>query len=228
MGGAGTAGRGVPVAGEGGAAEPAPDDERDPVASSEWSEVAGGARGNGTLVDGRPDVHPLVQARRVGATADPGAEGPRQAGHDVPRRDQHPRPSEGCMGTSKEETSVQRDEREALGWSQGGFGTSVRGISQLCCLIVRDHRCDWSGRRLRVGTGPGPRAASRYPAAGVSCPACRNGWSPTGGIAATPSASTSGTWAHDRRSRPVGMRRHCPVHRGSTPTATRSSGWELA
>ena len=48
MGGAGTAGRCVPAAGEGGAAEPAPDDERNPVASSERSEVAGGAGGAGT------------------------------------------------------------------------------------------------------------------------------------------------------------------------------------
>ena len=73
MGGAGTTGRGVPPTGVGGVAEPAPDDERDPVASSERSKVAGGAGGAGTLVEGRPDVYPLIQAGRMGAASALGA-----------------------------------------------------------------------------------------------------------------------------------------------------------
>ena len=143
MGGARAAGRDVPAAGEGGASEPPADDERNPVASSEWSEMAGGAGGAGTVVEGCPNVHPLVQARRVGAASVSGAEGPRRAGHDVPGRDQHPRTPEGCRRTSKEDTSAQRDEREALGRSRGGFGTKA-------CVIT-----DAIGRAVAFVLAPG-------------------------------------------------------------------------
>ena len=105
----------MPATGEGGAAKSSPDDGRDPVASSERGEVAGGAGSAGAVVEGGPDVHSLVQAGGLGATADPGSEGSRRAEHDIPRRDEHLRSSEGRRRASKEDKSEQRDEREALG-----------------------------------------------------------------------------------------------------------------
>ena len=66
-----------------------------------------------------------------------------RAGHDVPGRDQHPRPSEGCRSTPKEDTSAKRDEREALGRSRDGFGTNA-------CVIT-----DAIGRAVAFVLAPG-------------------------------------------------------------------------
>ncbi len=73
VGGARAAGRGVQAASKGGGTESPPDDVRNPVAPSERSKVAGGAGDAGALVEGRLNVHPLVQAGRVGAAAGPSA-----------------------------------------------------------------------------------------------------------------------------------------------------------
>lgn len=77
------------------------------------------------------------------AAAGPGAEGPREAGHEVPRWDQHPRSPEGCRCASQEDTSEQRAEREALGRFRGGFGTKA-------CVIT-----DAIGRAVAFVLAPG-------------------------------------------------------------------------
>lgn len=98
MGGVQAADRVVSAANEGATADPALDDERDSVAPSERGEATGGA---GAPVEGCPDLHPLVQARCVRATAHPG----------------------------KEDRPIQRDDREAPGQPRGGFGTRACVIS---------------------------------------------------------------------------------------------------
>ena len=143
MGGAGAADRDLPARGEGATAEPAPDDQRDRVASPERGEVASGAGRAGTVVEARAVLHPLVQAWRVGAASTPGAAGPGEAEHDVPGRHQHPCTSEGRRRSSKDDTADQRDEREALGRSRGGFGTKA-------CVIT-----DAIGRAMAFVLGPG-------------------------------------------------------------------------
>ena len=95
------------------------------------------------MVEGGLDVHPLVQAGRVGAAAGAGAEGLHEAGHDISGRDQHPCSPEGCRCASKENTSEQRDEREAPGRSRGGFGTKA-------CVIT-----DAIGRAVAFVLAPG-------------------------------------------------------------------------
>ncbi|CAF9942839.1 hypothetical protein IMSHALPRED_005074 [Imshaugia aleurites] len=98
VGGVQAADRVVSAANEGATADPALDDERDSVAPSERGEATGGA---GAPVEGCPDLHPLVQARCVRATAHPG----------------------------KEDRPIQRDDREAPGQPRGGFGTRACVIS---------------------------------------------------------------------------------------------------
>ena len=95
------------------------------------------------MVEGGSDVHPLVQAGGVGAATDPGAGEPGGTGHDLPRRDQHPCSSQGSRCSSKGETAEQRDEREALGRSRGGFGTKA-------CVVT-----DAIGRAVAFVLAPG-------------------------------------------------------------------------
>src|SRR5688572_25476520 len=85
------------------------------------------ARSAGTLVDGSPDLHPLVAAGRVGAPAVAGSGEGHLAGDDLSRRHLDPSPPEGGRGCQKEETAAGRDAREALGRSCGGYGTKACG-----------------------------------------------------------------------------------------------------
>src|SRR3954462_7186129 len=75
------------------------------------------------------DVHPLGPPGRVGEAAvpRPGARGP--TGNDVSGRHQHPRPPESGRGGSKGGSSAERDTREALGRSRGGYGTKAGVIA---------------------------------------------------------------------------------------------------
>ena len=60
----------------------------------------------------------------------------------------------------------------------GGFGTSLWGISRLCCLIWRDHRRHRRRCCPRTKARPGPRASSCHPVAGRE--ACHSRREPTG------------------------------------------------
>src|SRR5690349_10632836 len=59
--------------GQGAAAQPAADHLGDPLAAPEQGEMARHPRGARAVVDGGPDVHPLVAARRLGAAPCRGA-----------------------------------------------------------------------------------------------------------------------------------------------------------
>ena len=132
---------------------------------------------------------------------------------DVPRRHQRAGPPEGGRGSPKRGSQAQRDDREALGRSRGGYGTKA-------CVIA-----DGSAAPSRFASHPVRRMNCRMPSRCWSdCRMCQPGsWQ----IAATPViafASTSGAWRTpgDPVARP--MRRRSPVRTGSTTTAMLSSG----
>src|SRR5215216_3027264 len=143
MGGAGAADRGLSAGGQGSAPAPAADDQRDHLAPRQRGEMALPARSAGTLVDGSPDLHPLVAAGRVGAPAVAGSGEGHLAGDDLSRRHLDPSPPEGGRGCQKEETAAGRDAREALGRSRGGYGTKA-------CVIA-----DGKGRAIAFRLAPG-------------------------------------------------------------------------
>src|SRR5689334_483963 len=89
------------------------------------------------------DVHPLGAPGRVGAAAAPGPRARRPTRDDVSGRHQHPRPPESSRGRSKGGSSAERDTREALGRSRGGYGTKA-------CVIA-----DGLGRAVAFILAPG-------------------------------------------------------------------------
>ena len=94
-------------------------------------------RGRGRL---RP--HPLgAWASGTAAALGTGTRGP--AWDDLSGRHQHPRAPESGRGRSKRGTSAERDEREALGRSRGGYGTKA-------CVIA-----DGLGRAVALILAPG-------------------------------------------------------------------------
>ena len=213
MGGAGAAGRGVPAARA---------RRRRRICGGRSRRSSGGmrtapsgapCRPSWALVEGGADLHPLGASGRLGAPARPGAGARRPTRHGVSRRHQRPRAPEGGRGAPKRGSQAQRDAREALGRSRGGYGTKA-------CVIA-----DGAGRAIAFALRPVRRTNCRTPfRCSTACPACPAGWWPTAAIPATPSASTSGTWAPGRRSRPSATRRRSPARTGSTTTATSSSG----
>src|SRR5918997_670798 len=87
---------------------------------------------------------PLVAAGRLGAIAGGGATAWRGRGRDgVPRRHQYPGAPQGRRRGEKGGTSAERDAREALGRSRGGYGTKA-------CVIA-----DASGRAIGFALAPG-------------------------------------------------------------------------
>src|ERR687897_2625287 len=98
----------------------------------------------GPVVDGSADLRPLGTAGRLGAVAGVGAAAWRGRGRDgLPRRHQHPSAPQGRRRGQKGGTSAQRDAREGLGRSRGGFGTKA-------CVIA-----DASGRAIGFALAPG-------------------------------------------------------------------------
>jgi len=96
------------------------------------------------MVDRRAVVQPLEPCRRLGASAGTGATTWRcQTGDDLPPRHQHPSSPEGRRRGQKGGSSAQRDERQALGRSRGGFGSKA-------CVIA-----DASGRAIGFALAPG-------------------------------------------------------------------------
>src|SRR4051812_27429251 len=99
---------------------------------------------SGAVVDGGADLHPLEPSWRMGASAGTGATAQgAQAGDGVPRRQHDPGPPESRWCGQKGGSSEQRDQREALGRSRGGFSTKAS-------VIV-----DGSGRAIGFALAPG-------------------------------------------------------------------------
>src|SRR5918994_2747308 len=106
----------------------------------------------GPVVDGSADLRPLGTAGRLGAVAGVGAAAWRGRGRDgIPRRHQHPSAPQGRRRGEKGGTSAERDVREALGRSRGGYGSKGWVIA------------DASGRA--IGFAPAPGQAHELPLA---------------------------------------------------------------
>jgi transposase len=123
------------------------------------------------------------------------------------------RASEGRRGSPKRGSQAQRDHREALGRSRGGYGTKA-------CVIA-----DGSNAPSRFALHQVRRTNCLTPFRCLTvCRVCLAGWWQIAAIPVTASASTSGASVRSRRSRPRPMRRRSPVRTGSTTTAMSSSG----
>ena len=98
----------------------------------------------GTVVDGGADLYPLELPWRMGASDGAGATARRhQAGDGVPRRHHDPAHQKSAGAAKNGDSSAQRDKREALGRSRGGFSTKAS-------VIV-----DGSGRAIGFALAPG-------------------------------------------------------------------------
>ena len=95
------------------------------------------------MVAGRAVVHSLGEAGRLGAPAETGAAPPRGARHGLHRWHQYPRAPQGGRRRKKGADGTQRDVREALGRSRGGYGTKA-------CVIADGH-----GRAVAFALAPG-------------------------------------------------------------------------
>ncbi|WP_262032038.1 IS5 family transposase [Microvirga sp. Mcv34] len=89
------------------------------------------------------DLHPLGSPGCLGTPAQPGAGARDPARNDVPRRHQRAGSSEGRPSAPKRGSQAQRDDREALGRSRGGYCTKA-------CVIA-----DSRGRAIAFRIAPG-------------------------------------------------------------------------
>ena len=92
---------------------------------------------------GGPDLHPLGTCWRLGALAEPCSGVWDPARHGVSRRYERAGPPEGGRGSPKGGSQAERDDREALGRSRGGYGTKA-------CVIA-----DASGHAIAFRIAPG-------------------------------------------------------------------------
>src|ERR1044071_1551929 len=143
MGGLGAADRGGPAAREDAAQGIAADDLGDLLAAPERREVALHPSRIGSVVAGGTIVHPLGEAGCLGTSARSRPAARHHAWHDLSRRHQHPGSPQGGGCTKKGVDSRQRDVREALGRSRGGYGTKA-------CVIA-----DGRGRAIAFALAPG-------------------------------------------------------------------------
>src|SRR5918993_1153674 len=143
MGSAGAPDRGVPAERQNSTTGSATHPLSHPVAAPERSQVAGCPGGAGPLVARRPDLYPLGQGGRLGAPAQPGAGARHPTRDGVPRWYQRAGAPEGRRSSSKGGSQAERDDREALGRSRGGYGTKA-------CVIA-----DASGRAIAFRIAPG-------------------------------------------------------------------------
>ncbi len=98
----------------------------------------------GAVVDGGANLYPLGPSWRMGASAGAGAAARGdQAGDGVLDGTTIRAHQKAAGATKKGASSAQRDEREALGRSRGGFSTKA-------CVIV-----DGSGRAIGFALAPG-------------------------------------------------------------------------
>src|SRR5918993_1904491 len=140
---AGAADRGMPPEGQNRTSGSAPHAVSHSLAASERSQVALCSCRAWPLVTGGSNLHPLGTSGCVGAPSRPGSGAGRGTRDDVPRWHQHPCTSEGSRRSAKRGTQAERDAREALGRSRGGYGTKA-------CVIA-----DGLGRAVAFILAPG-------------------------------------------------------------------------
>src|SRR3954452_15962609 len=143
MDGPGASDRGVPAQGQDRTKGFAPHALGDRLAASERGQVARHPGGAWSLVAGGSDRPPLGAPGCLGAPAAPRPRAWGPTRDDLSGRHQHPGPPQGGGRGKKGASSKQRDEREALGRSRGGYGTKA-------CVIA-----DGLGRAVAFILAPG-------------------------------------------------------------------------
>src|SRR3954453_1874122 len=139
----GAADRTGPAARQDTAERAAPEDLGDFLAAPERREVAQHPCGAWCVVASCAAVHSLGEAGCLGAPARAGPAARHRAWHDLSRRHQPPGSPQGGGRTKKGVDSRQRDVREALGPSRGGYGTKA-------CVIA-----DGRGRTIAFALASG-------------------------------------------------------------------------
>lgn len=183
------------------------------MAASERRQVARHPARPGVVVAGSASLHPLVARRCLGASSRPRAGARRSARHGVPRRHQHARAPEGSRCRQKGGSAAERDAREAVGRSRGGYGTKT-------CVIAHG-----AGRAIAFQIAPGRSHELPYAQALLKRLPDVPRWVVVG----------RGYFSHRFRagvrkagaispSRPSAMRLPHAAQTGTTPTATSSSG----
>src|SRR3954447_14033890 len=151
MDGPGASDRGVPAQGQDRTKGFAPHALGDRLAASERGQVARHPGGAGAVVAGGSDpgsspgqaLPPLGPPGCLGEAAAPRPRAWGPTRDDLSGRHQHPGPPQGGGRGKKGASSKQRDEREALGRSRGGYGTKA-------CVIA-----DGLGRAVAFILAPG-------------------------------------------------------------------------
>src|SRR3712207_3386744 len=122
---------------------PAADHLGDPLAPPERRRVARHPRRTRPVVAGGAAVPPPGRAGRLGTPARPRPAARRRARDGIPRRHHRPCAPESGGGEKGGCDSQGRDEREALGRSRGGYGTTA-------CVVA-----DGRGRAIAFALAPG-------------------------------------------------------------------------
>src|SRR3954447_12747687 len=143
VGGLGAADRTGPAAWQDATEGIAADNLGDLLAAPERREVAQHPDRIRSVVAGGATLHSLGEAGCLGAPARSRPAARHHAWHDLSRRHQHPGSPQGGGCTKKGVDSRQRDVREALGRSRGGYGTQA-------CVIA-----DGRGRAIAFALAPG-------------------------------------------------------------------------
>src|SRR3954451_10120307 len=143
VGGLGAADRTGPAARQDATEGIAADNLGDLLAAPERREVAQHPDRIGSVVAGGATLHSLGEARRLGTSARSRPAARHRTGHELYRWHQHPGSPQGGGCTKKGVDSRQRDVREALGRSRGGYGTKA-------CVIA-----DGRGRAIAFALAPG-------------------------------------------------------------------------
>ena len=143
MGGLGTADRGGQTARQDGTEGSAADPLGHLLASPERRQMAQRPDRTRPIVASGAVVHPLGRAGRVGAPARTGPAMRCRARHDLSRWHHHSRARQSGRRAKKGVDSKERDQREALGRSRGGYGTKA-------CVMA-----DGRGRAIAFALAPG-------------------------------------------------------------------------
>lgn len=115
--------------------------------------------------------------------------------------------------------------RTFIRWAKSGVWDRLFDLARSEGVELGMAFLDGTNRPVAFRVGPGQSQNSRMPfPCSAACRASRAGSWPIVASPAMPSASMSGRWAHDPRSRRRATNRRCSVRRGSMLTGTASNG----
>ena len=134
-------------------------------AASKRREMAQRAARSGALVAGGADLHPLEPPGCLGTASRTGPGARRRIGHGLSRRHVDPGAPQSGGGVKKRGSGAERDVREALGRSRGGYGTKACVITDGAGRAISFALAPRSGPRTPPGPGSG-RLPAGYPGMG--------------------------------------------------------------